>query len=195
MAAGLEFGAAAATVLIPGVGPVLAVGLAAAAILGIGGAVGGAAAGAALEKDSTTGLPADELFVYKDALRQGGPYSSWKPAMTTTRPGRVPYSRTPERKPSTPHARNGGSDFAPPKPNTTAASAASLKARSRSTAAVTRRRFAMAAAQARAIRKRAKPTAAVTSAALRTINNTTGSDKSGAYTDRMSFPICAPLSR
>ena len=71
MAAGLEFGAAAATVLIPGVGPVLAVGLAAAAILGIGGAVGGAAAGAALEKDSTTGLPADELFVYKDALRQG----------------------------------------------------------------------------------------------------------------------------
>ena len=71
MAAGMEFGAAAATVLIPGVGPVLAIGLAAAAILGIGGAVGGAAAGAALEKDSTRGLPADELFVYRDALKQG----------------------------------------------------------------------------------------------------------------------------
>ena len=71
MAAGMELGVAAATLLIPGVGPVLAVGIAAAAILGIGGVVGGAAAGAALEKDSTTGLPADELFVYKDALKQG----------------------------------------------------------------------------------------------------------------------------
>jgi hypothetical protein len=71
MAAGMEIGAAAATILIPGVGPVLAVGIAAAAILGVGGAVGGAAAGAALEKDSTIGLPADELFVYKDALKQG----------------------------------------------------------------------------------------------------------------------------
>src|SRR5262249_17523425 len=64
MAAGIEFGTAAATILIPGVGPVLAAGLAAAAILGIGGAVGGAAVGEALEKDSTRGLPADELFVY-----------------------------------------------------------------------------------------------------------------------------------
>ena len=45
--------------------------IAAAAILDVGGVVGGAAAGAALEKDSTTGLPADELFVYKDALKQG----------------------------------------------------------------------------------------------------------------------------
>jgi hypothetical protein len=71
MAAGMELGTAAATILIPGVGPVLAVGLAAAAILGVGGVVGGAAAGAALEKDSTRGLPADELFVYKDALKQG----------------------------------------------------------------------------------------------------------------------------
>jgi len=70
MAAGMELGAAA-TILIPGVGPVLAVGIAAAAILGVGGVVGGAAAGSALEKDFTTGLPADELFVYKDALKQG----------------------------------------------------------------------------------------------------------------------------
>jgi len=71
MAAGIELGAAAATILIPGVGPVVAIGIAAAALLGVGGAVGGAAAGAALEKDSTIGLPADELFVYKDALKQG----------------------------------------------------------------------------------------------------------------------------
>ena len=71
MAAGIELGALAGTILIPGVGPVLAIGLAAAAIMGVGGAVGGAAAGAAMEKDSTVGLPADELFVYKDALKQG----------------------------------------------------------------------------------------------------------------------------
>jgi hypothetical protein len=71
VAGGLGLGSAAATILIPGVGPVLAVGMAAAAILGVGGAVTGAAAGAALEEVSTVGIPADELFVYKDALRQG----------------------------------------------------------------------------------------------------------------------------
>src|SRR5947209_15910917 len=71
IAGGLEFGTAAATILIPGVGPVVALGMAAAAVLGAAGAVGGAAVGAALEQDTTPGLPADELFVYKDALRQG----------------------------------------------------------------------------------------------------------------------------
>ena len=71
IAGGLEFGSAAAAILIPGVGPVVALGMAAAAVLGAAGAVGGAAVGAALEQDTTPGLPADELFVYKDALRQG----------------------------------------------------------------------------------------------------------------------------
>jgi hypothetical protein len=71
-AGGLGLGtAAAATFLVPGVGPVLAVGLAAAAVFGIGGAVTGAAAGSALEEKSTPGLPVDELFVYHDALRRG----------------------------------------------------------------------------------------------------------------------------
>ena len=69
IAGGLELGAVAATMLIPGVGPVVAVGLAGAALLGALGAVGGVAAGAALE--STNGVPADEIFVYKDALRRG----------------------------------------------------------------------------------------------------------------------------
>ena len=70
MASGLGIGAAA-SMLIPGVGPVLAIGLAAAAVFGAGGAAGGAAAGAALEEESTIGLPADEIYVYKDALRRG----------------------------------------------------------------------------------------------------------------------------
>ncbi len=70
MAGGFELGIAA-TALIPGVGPVLAVGLAGAAILGVGGAVGGAAVGNAAEEHSTEGVPADEIFFYEDALRQG----------------------------------------------------------------------------------------------------------------------------
>ena len=69
--AGLGLGAAAASLLIPGIGPVTAVGLAAAALLGAAGAVGGAAAGGALEDKSQRGLPHDELYLYRDALRHG----------------------------------------------------------------------------------------------------------------------------
>jgi hypothetical protein len=71
VAGGLEMGAVAASVLIPGVGPVLAFGLIGAAILGAGGAAAGALAGGALEKGIVEGLPRDELFVYEDALRRG----------------------------------------------------------------------------------------------------------------------------
>jgi hypothetical protein len=69
-AGGLTIGAAAASLLVPGVGPVLAAGILGAALLGIGGAAAGAAAGGAME-DSVEGLPHDELYVYEDALRQG----------------------------------------------------------------------------------------------------------------------------
>ena len=64
-------GAAIASAVVPGIGPVMAVGLAAAALLGLGGVVAGAAAGDALEKTLEVGLPKDELFIYEDALRQG----------------------------------------------------------------------------------------------------------------------------
>lgn len=60
-----------ATAVIPGVGPVLAAGWAAMALLGIAGAVGGGAAGKALETALSSGLPKDELFLYEDALRKG----------------------------------------------------------------------------------------------------------------------------
>lgn len=69
-AAGFELGVAA-TALIPGVGPVVALGIAGAAILGAGGLFAGAELGAAGEKKSTEGIPADEVFFYEDALRQG----------------------------------------------------------------------------------------------------------------------------
>jgi hypothetical protein len=55
------------TLLVPGVGPVIASGLLGAALLG----AGGAAVGATLEESLTQGLPRDELFVYEDALRRG----------------------------------------------------------------------------------------------------------------------------
>jgi outer membrane lipoprotein SlyB len=64
---GAQLGMVAATFFLPGVGPVIATGLAAAALFGIG----GAAAGDALETTLTDGLPKDELFVYEDALRRG----------------------------------------------------------------------------------------------------------------------------
>jgi hypothetical protein len=68
MAGGFELGV---SVLMPGVGHVLAAGLAGLALAGAGGAALGAAAGNAADQDSTEGLPADEIFFYEDALRQG----------------------------------------------------------------------------------------------------------------------------
>jgi hypothetical protein len=70
MAGGFEL-AAGISALIPGVGHVLAAGLAGLAVAGAGGAALGAAAGGAADQDSTEGLPADEIFFYEDALRHG----------------------------------------------------------------------------------------------------------------------------
>jgi hypothetical protein len=69
-AGGLSAGAALASLLVPGVGPILAGSLLGAGLLGFGGAVTGAAAGEALE-DTIPGIPRDEFYVYADALRQG----------------------------------------------------------------------------------------------------------------------------
>jgi uncharacterized protein with von Willebrand factor type A (vWA) domain len=45
--------------------------VAAAALFGIGGGVGGAILGEAADEKSTEGVPADEVFFYEDALRRG----------------------------------------------------------------------------------------------------------------------------
>lgn len=71
IARGMELGAAAASFIIPGVGPVMAAGFLGAALLGAGGVAAGAAAGHAFETSVADGLPKDELFLYEDALRQG----------------------------------------------------------------------------------------------------------------------------
>jgi len=74
-AVGASSGMMTATVLsalVPGIGTVTAIGLAALSLLGlVGGAVAGAVAGGALEETLANGLPKDELYVYKDALRRG----------------------------------------------------------------------------------------------------------------------------
>jgi len=64
-------GGAVLMALVPGVGPVTALGLLGAGILGAAGATVGAAAGGKLEKSTVEGLPEDEIFVYEDALRKG----------------------------------------------------------------------------------------------------------------------------
>jgi hypothetical protein len=71
VASGATLGAAAASLFVPGVGPIMAAGIIGAALLGAGGAAAGAAAGDSLEDSMARGLPHDELFVYEDALRRG----------------------------------------------------------------------------------------------------------------------------
>ena len=70
-AGGATLGLAAATLVIPGVGPVLAFGLIGAALLGGTGAAIGAALGDTLEGGLGEGLPHEDVYLYEDALRHG----------------------------------------------------------------------------------------------------------------------------
>jgi hypothetical protein len=64
-------GGAMLMALVPGLGPVTALGLLGAGILGAAGAtVGGTVAGK-IEKATYEGIPEDEIFLYEDALRKG----------------------------------------------------------------------------------------------------------------------------
>jgi hypothetical protein len=64
-------GGAMLVALIPGIGPISALGLLGAAILAAAGGTAGAIAGKDIERSTTEGLPHDEIYVYEDALRQG----------------------------------------------------------------------------------------------------------------------------
>lgn len=70
-AAGLSGGPLLIAALVPGVGPITAVGLLGGAVLAAAGAAVGAVAGGKSESFMTDGLPEDEIFVYEDALRKG----------------------------------------------------------------------------------------------------------------------------
>jgi hypothetical protein len=65
-AVGFPLGAAV-TMMIPGIGPIIASGIIGALLFG----AGGAAVGATLEESLVAGMPHDDLFVYEDALRRG----------------------------------------------------------------------------------------------------------------------------
>jgi hypothetical protein len=70
-AAGSSLGTAAASLLLPGVGPVIATGVVAALLLGAGGAAVGAAAGGDVEDATEVQPPARDAFFYEEALRRG----------------------------------------------------------------------------------------------------------------------------
>jgi len=67
-ALGAAVGEMAATMLLPGAGLIIALGLAGGALLG---AIGGEEIGRAAENTIFASLPEEELFVYEDALRRG----------------------------------------------------------------------------------------------------------------------------
>jgi hypothetical protein len=70
-AGGATLGLAAATLAIPGVGPVIAFGMIGAAVLGALGAAAGAAIGDTVEEQLGEGVPHEDVFLYEDALRHG----------------------------------------------------------------------------------------------------------------------------
>jgi hypothetical protein len=56
---------------VPGVGTIFAIGLGAAALLGLGGAAAGAGVGEASELAADTGVPKDDVFFYRQLLKRG----------------------------------------------------------------------------------------------------------------------------
>jgi hypothetical protein len=70
-AGGATLGLAAATLAVPGIGPVIAFGLIGAALLGTIGAAAGAALGDTVEEQLGEGIPHEDVFLYEDSLRHG----------------------------------------------------------------------------------------------------------------------------
>jgi hypothetical protein len=69
--AGLYLGSALASLVVPGVGPILAFGIGAAAALGLGGAVAGGTIGNATEHAMDEGVPKDDVVLYRGLLKRG----------------------------------------------------------------------------------------------------------------------------
>jgi hypothetical protein len=69
--AGLALGSALASLFVPGVGPIMAAGIGAAALLGLGGAAAGAKLGHESEDALDHGVPKDDVFLYRHLLKQG----------------------------------------------------------------------------------------------------------------------------
>ena len=70
-AGGETLGLAAASLAVPGVGPLLAFGMVGAALLGVVGATAGAAVGDEVEEQLGEGVPHEDIYLFEDALRHG----------------------------------------------------------------------------------------------------------------------------
>ncbi len=68
---GLGLGSALASFVIPGVGPIVAAGMGAAALLGLGGAAVGSHLGEQSEHTLDLGVPRDDIYFYRDVLKNG----------------------------------------------------------------------------------------------------------------------------
>jgi len=70
-AGGATAGLAVASLVVPGIGPLLAFGMVGAALLGTVGAAAGSAVGNQAEEELGEGIPHEDVYLYEDALRHG----------------------------------------------------------------------------------------------------------------------------
>jgi hypothetical protein len=70
-AGGATAGLAVASLIVPGIGPLLAFGMVGAALLGTVGAAAGSAVGDTVEEELGEGIPHEDVYLYEDALRHG----------------------------------------------------------------------------------------------------------------------------
>src|SRR5215213_8719742 len=70
-AGGATAGLAVASLMVPGIGPLLAFGMVGAALLGVVGAAAGSAVGDTVEEELGEGIPHEDVYLYEDALRHG----------------------------------------------------------------------------------------------------------------------------
>jgi hypothetical protein len=70
-AGGATAGLAVASLVVPGIGPLVAFGMVGAALLGIVGAAAGSAVGDTVEEELGEGIPHEDVYLYEDALRHG----------------------------------------------------------------------------------------------------------------------------
>src|SRR5678816_2147476 len=70
-AGGATAGLAVASLVIPGIGPLVAFGMVGAALLGTVGAAAGSAVGDTVEEELGEGIPHEDVYLYEDALRHG----------------------------------------------------------------------------------------------------------------------------
>jgi len=70
-AGGATAGLAVASLIVPGIGPLIAFGMVGAGLLGIVGAAAGSAVGDGIEEELGEGIPHEDVYLYEDALRHG----------------------------------------------------------------------------------------------------------------------------